>query len=299
MASERPCSSRPRSVVRSSSFIGPPRVRGGRGSAGVRVRSAASARLVWDFTVPTEIAEGGGRLGLAQLLVVAQDDDRSCLAGQRLDEVPQLGAGAVVVVVVHRPVEDGLLLAVLAPLPGAPPQRVVLVDQDPSHVAVDGALVTHLVPRQVELGERRLREVLGVVAVARQQVRRPQQARLPGGEVRREVGVARAGPVGHGECSRRRSVGGSWHRSSPRCHQDASDGGEVAIVAETERQGVAARRKLPSPAGATAVARVIVPSIPTRTIACCPVGPPRPPAPIRRPPTPDVRRCAGRAGPST
>ena len=89
-------------------------------------------------------------------------------------------------------------------------------------VAVDRPLVAHLVPRQVQLRERGLHEILRVVAVAvsRYAVRSRLACRAAS---TREVGVAGVVPVGHGDRSRRWSVG-FWHRSSPRRHQDAGDG---------------------------------------------------------------------------
>ena len=138
---------------------------------GARARSAASARLAWDFTVPTEMPEHVGDLGLAQLLVVAQHDDRALLGRQGLDEdhsAPPMPSSYTSTA----PVSGIVVGRVLAALPRPPPQRVVLVDHDPSDVAVEGLAVADVVPRQVELGERRLEQVLGAGVVAGEEVRR-------------------------------------------------------------------------------------------------------------------------------
>ena len=147
-----------------------------------------------------------------------------------------------------------LLGGVLPLLPAAAPQGVVLVDEDPAQVPVHRALVPDPVPRQVELGERRLHQVLGGVPVAGQQVRRAQDARLAGLQVRREVGVA----GGHWQSRSGISVPGSavglavtdhpsWRRSRPRrdradegCTSDQVRGSAVTVA--TWRPG---RRRRP------------------------------------------------------
>ncbi len=166
-------------------------------------------------------AEHVGGLGLAELLVVAQHHDRPGLAGQRLDERPQRGAAALVVRVVGRRASGSCVGGELAPLPGPPPQRVVLVDQDPADVGVDRVAVADPVPGQVELGERGLQEVLGLVPVPGEQVRRTQQAGLPRREVRRELGVA---PRRRASTSDPVSDGSTCMSSPPLNPQDAGTG---------------------------------------------------------------------------
>ena len=87
--------------------------------------------------------------------------------------VPERAARALVVLVATGGSRDGVA-GELALLPGAPPQRVVLVDHDPAHVGVHRAAVVHLVPRGTA---PRATSAPGPrpVPVPGQQVRRAQQ----------------------------------------------------------------------------------------------------------------------------
>jgi hypothetical protein len=89
----------------------------------------------------------------------------------------------------ERPVRQlgGRLLAAEEPTP-------LLVEEGPHedlpHVGVEFFLVADAVPREVQLHERVLDEVLGAVPVTAQEERGPTHDARPGGEVRREPFVA-------------------------------------------------------------------------------------------------------------
>src|SRR6478735_12072422 len=136
--------------------------------------------------------ELGRRLAHRQPEPVAQHDHLALLLRQRLERVEE-----------GRPLLDGrrhgcAVLGQVVGGPFAPPRPAGLVDVGAHHdlpaVGLLAALLPDARPRDVELGEGRLEQVVGLVPVAAQGVRDPAQVGLPGGDELAEGRVAVGAP---------------------------------------------------------------------------------------------------------
>ena len=125
-------------------------------------------------------AEGRGDLGLGQVVVVAQHHDRPLLGRQ---PAQHLGQGQPQRCVRLEVASGGGLRdganSELVTVPAPAPPADALVVHGGAHVGVRRPGAVHRRPSRGQLRQRRLQEVLGVLPVARDQHRRPEQHRLP------------------------------------------------------------------------------------------------------------------------